>query len=205
MKRKFKIGDKVEVLEEKKQAEVLAVDNDIVTDFPYLARFDNSCARWCREDELELIPPTPKDLLKPGMVVEYVNGEFAMVFENAQNKLFFIASDGMQISVSGYDENLVNDCSDVSISKIYGLRRTEYDLNDISTHCRGLLWERGNLYNAKLVCVESYTSYFTKGKIYEIENGLLYGNRNRKLNSVFKNIAEINVNLLSKFIELVED
>lgn len=62
------------------------------------------------------------------------------------------------------------------------------------------------LYNARLVCIKGQTPHFTKGRIYEVREGLVYGNENERSNyTVFKNIDEINEYLVSQFIELVED
>lgn len=60
-------------------------------------------------------------------------------------------------------------------------------------------------YNAKIVCVESCSFHFTKGKIYKVENGNLYDDDNQTDCHSYDNIDEINDCYYSKFIELVED
>lgn len=64
-------------------------------------------------------------------------------------------------------------------------------------------------YNAKIVCVK-VVGRFTKGKIYEVKDGFLFDDiglkfEKRSVNSKgYKNIEEINNNLVSQFIEVVE-
>lgn len=65
-------------------------------------------------------------------------------------------------------------------------------------------WIRPEPYNAKIVCIKGQTPHFTKGRIYEVNNGVLYGNENSEFDCNAKNIDEINEYLGSKFIELVE-
>ena len=58
-------------------------------------------------------------------------------------------------------------------------------------------------YNGKVVCVEAFEGYTTKGKIYEVVDGTITyenGMKSRK----HKTIEDINKHMISQFIELVE-
>lgn len=65
-------------------------------------------------------------------------------------------------------------------------------------------------YNAKLVCVKTEgTTNFTIGKVYEVKDGILHGNKHKFgidpfNNEPFKNLDEINKFMAAYFIELVE-
>lgn len=66
-------------------------------------------------------------------------------------------------------------------------------------------WIRSEPYNAKIVCVESLSCHFTKGRIYFVRNGYLYDKDKQVDRSSYADIDEINDCYYSKFIELVED
>lgn len=60
-------------------------------------------------------------------------------------------------------------------------------------------------YNAKIVCVKTNEStLFTKGKIYNVQDGVLYPNGKYYRYGEFKNIDDINDHLIPEFIEVVE-
>lgn len=58
-------------------------------------------------------------------------------------------------------------------------------------------------YSGKIICVSAATDLFTKGKIYEVINGILTGNRGLKFTQ-FDSLRCLNRRLQSQFIELVE-
>lgn len=142
---KFKVGDKVELIDDERSGVIAQVnENDIL---PYLVFINGVGQWWYPESKLKLSPPTPKEMLKPGMVVEHANGRLSMVFENARNELCFTILYGGHVKAIDYDENLVfitseQNTSEWSISKIYGLCYNDYYLPDISRDHRELLWER---------------------------------------------------------------
>lgn len=58
-------------------------------------------------------------------------------------------------------------------------------------------------YSGKIICVSAATELFTKGKIYEVINGILTGNRELKFTK-FDSLRSLNCRMESQFIELVE-
>lgn len=146
MEYKFKVGDKIKITDTANpyfygESGVVVDIDPYDTEAPYLIFVSYSITFWCEENDLELIPLTPKAMLKTGMAVELADGRLAMVYENAQNELFFI-NQGGSIKVAEYDENLANTNSEWNISKIYGFRHSNHYLNEVSTNRRYLLWER---------------------------------------------------------------
>lgn len=65
-----------------------------------------------------------------------------------------------------------------------------------------------DVYNAKLVCIHAGSRLFTKGRIYEVKNGFFKDNEGKKyghaIDLPYSNIDQINIEICSKFIELVE-
>lgn len=58
------------------------------------------------------------------------------------------------------------------------------------------------MYSGKIKCIKGY--YFTEGKIYNVNNGLLVDDKGNKFEK-FVSLGEINANLLSKFEEVKDD
>ena len=58
-------------------------------------------------------------------------------------------------------------------------------------------------YNGKVVCVEAFEGYTTKGKIYEVVDGTITYENGMK-SQKHKTIEDINKHMISQFIELVE-
>lgn len=71
-------------------------------------------------------------------------------------------------------------------------------------------WERKfEYYNCKVVCINSNnSSYFTKGKVYKVEKGIVDNDGHTEshyFGSQIKNIDDLNSRSSIKFIELAED
>lgn len=66
-------------------------------------------------------------------------------------------------------------------------------------------WEREKKYNSKVVCIESHNKFFTKGKIYKVEEGDIYDDEGDLHYMKIENLNDLNENSSQKFIELVED
>lgn len=65
--------------------------------------------------------------------------------------------------------------------------------------------EKPKYYTGKVVCVTPFTSFYTKGKVYEIKDGVGKNDEGNKMtNRPVKSFAEFRQNMVSKFIELVE-
>lgn len=65
--------------------------------------------------------------------------------------------------------------------------------------------EKPKYYTGKVVCVSPATSFYTKGKIYEIKDGVGKDDDGDKMtNKPVKSFEEFSQAMLSKFIELVE-
>lgn len=64
--------------------------------------------------------------------------------------------------------------------------------------------EKPKYYTGKVVCIDSKTSSFTKGKIYVVTNGNLNSNDGVYEYHRFTSFADIQGTLASEFIELVE-
>ena len=64
--------------------------------------------------------------------------------------------------------------------------------------------EEPKYYNGKVVCVESRTPRFTTGKIYKVDNGALIDDDGLLSAFRYKSLYDINETFLSTFIELVE-
>ena len=65
--------------------------------------------------------------------------------------------------------------------------------------------EKPKYYNGKVVCVSPLTSLFTKGKVYEIKDGVGKDDEGNITTCIpVKSLEEFNRQMLSKFIELVE-
>lgn len=65
--------------------------------------------------------------------------------------------------------------------------------------------EKPKYYSGKVVCVSSYTSFYTKGKIYEIKDGVGKDDTGDTMTRrPVKSFEEFNRRMLSEFIELVE-
>lgn len=61
--------------------------------------------------------------------------------------------------------------------------------------------EQPKMFDAKVVCVHSESEDFTKGKVYEVDNGTLQGNGNNY--SPFRDLEDINLRMIPQFIEFV--
>jgi hypothetical protein len=62
-------------------------------------------------------------------------------------------------------------------------------------------------YNGKVVCVERFNSFVTKGKVYQFENGLTIddvGDPMPFTKNPIKDVGELNKRLSSSFIEVIE-
>lgn len=64
--------------------------------------------------------------------------------------------------------------------------------------------EKPKYYSGKIVCTKSLTSSFTKGKIYEVKNGVLYSDDGQYKDPLFTSFYEILASMASEFVELVE-
>lgn len=64
--------------------------------------------------------------------------------------------------------------------------------------------EKPKYYTGKVVCIDSKTSSFTKGKTYVVTNGNLNSNDGVYEYHRFASFADIQATLASQFIELVE-
>lgn len=204
----FKVGDKVRVLN--KNGIVVHIDNndDLLR---YLVVDKHNHILWCSDDELELIPPTPKEMLKVGMVVENNIGFLFMVYKNKSDNILFINECGNYSQLKNYNDNLINNYRErYDIVKIYGLCDSNSNLNEISVNCRDLIWERKpEYYNGKVVCINDNNSvFFTKGKVYKVEKGIVDNDGHTEshyFGSQIKNIDDLNSRSSIKFIELAED
>lgn len=211
----FKVGDKVNVSNfgsgiNYKSATIVHIDSNDVP-LPYLVIVKSSRSVWCSGNDLELIPPTPKEMLKVGMVVELDNGGLRIVCQNRDDNLILNDKNGDFIEVDNYDEQLKCDLFfDYNIKKIYSLSNKNYNLNEISTINRILIWERKpEYYNGKVVCINDNNSiFFTKGKVYKVEKGIVDNDGHTEphyFDAPIKSIDDLNSRSSIKFIELVED
>lgn len=65
--------------------------------------------------------------------------------------------------------------------------------------------EKPKYYTGKVVCVTPFTSFYTKGKVYEIKDGVGKNDDGNKMtNRPVKSFAEFRQKMVSEFIELVE-
>lgn len=204
----FKVGDKVRV--SNKSGIVAYIDNndDLLR---YLVVDKPRHIQWCSGDDLKLIPPTPKEMLKVGMVVELDDGALRIVCQTRGDNLILNNKNGNFIEVDNYDEQLKCDLFfDYNIKKIYSLSNKNYNLNEISTINRILIWERKpEYYNGKVVCINDNNSiFFTKGKVYKVEKGIVDNDGHTEphyFDAPIKSIDDLNSRSSIKFIELVED
>ena len=101
------------------------------------------------EATTKLNEPTPKSLLETGMVVEYNNGERALVLVGdlptelyGIQKFVFLNRDSCGfMNGSGYDDNLISKFGYYNVNRIY--KPNVCSLN-IFNHCNdsNLIWER---------------------------------------------------------------
>lgn len=155
-----------------------------------------------------------KEDLKTCDVVEVRDGDIYILLKGnfMGNELAFMdVEDGCFIGLDSYNNNLCN-MNDKNFD-IMKVKRFDYTgdvfraLGMIEGYKKQEMvwdWIRPESYNARIVCINSQTDHFTKGKIYKVENGNLYGNGNKKFDGNVQNIDEVNEGLMSKFIELVE-
>lgn len=65
--------------------------------------------------------------------------------------------------------------------------------------------EKPKYYSGKVVCVSAFSDFFTKGKVYEIKDGVGKDDEGTQITSKpVKSFKEFNQKMLSEFIELVE-
>ncbi len=65
--------------------------------------------------------------------------------------------------------------------------------------------EKPKYYTGKVVCVSAFSDFFTKGKVYEIKDGVgKCGDGTKTTRTPVKSFEEFNQKMLSEFIELVE-
>lgn len=81
-----------------------------------------------------------KDMLKPGMVVEYANGKFRLVTQS-ENKLFLITND-VYLPLDGYSNTLTHSVSAFTINKVYRIIAPEALDFLKSTGKLELIWSR---------------------------------------------------------------
>lgn len=63
--------------------------------------------------------------------------------------------------------------------------------------------EKPKYFTGKIVCVNSINKWFTKGKIYNVDNGVFKDNEGDE-HKRFKSVEQLNKIYMSQFIELVE-
>lgn len=158
-----------------------------------------------------------KEDLKPCDVVETRDEDLYILLKGDfwENELAFMdVKNGCYFSFDNYDNNLYNR---YGIKGLDIMKVKHFDYSGNAFRALGMIenyakhkidwdWIRPEPYNAKIVCIESQTPHFTKGKIYEVRDGVVYENENERSNyTVVKNINEVNECLMSQFIELVED
>lgn len=157
-----------------------------------------------------------KEDLKLCDVVETRNGDLYVLLKgdfDGVELAFMNVKTGCFFSFDSCDNNL---CDTGGCEKFDIMKVKRFDYSGDAFRALGMVehhekceiewdWIRPEPYNAKVVCIEGITSHFTKGRIYEVENGVLYGNKNNEFDVNAKNIDEINERLGSRFIELVED
>ncbi len=66
------------------------------------------------------------------------------------------------------------------------------------------LMQRQKCFNGKVVCIKAGTPLFTKGKIYKIEDGIITDNIHPISSYCIKSIDDLNNVMASRFVEIVE-
>lgn len=157
-----------------------------------------------------------KEDLKLCDVVETRNGDLHILLKGDFNKnelAFMDVKTGCYFSFDSYDNNL---CDRYGIKEFDVMKVKHFIYSGNAFQALGMIenckkeeldwdWIRPEPYNAKIVCVESLSSHFTKGKIYFVRNGYLYDKDKQIDHSSYANIDEINDCYYSQLIELVED
>lgn len=59
-------------------------------------------------------------------------------------------------------------------------------------------------YNGKVICIEAFSREYTKGKIYELKNGIVIDDDGDCI-GIYKNFEDFSMRHCSKFIEIVGD
>ena len=97
-----------------------------------------------------------------------------------------------------------------TIYKVYNIDDLDGNTNELLTNKdKQVIWERKQLYNAKVVCIGSYPAYkgsnqFIKGKIYKVKDGRMIYENGLKSEKIFDSLSNINDYFNSQFIELVD-
>lgn len=155
MKTKFRVGDTVKVVKIVDPAifekEYLGKTYTIRRVNPHKGLYDKhnyyevtdlNCCCVFFEEELELVSSNPFTIsdLKTGLVVEYANGERALVVNDR-----LLSDDGYNM-LESYNEDLTCDNPCYTINRIYTINVDEvYNLEDfLSFENLELIWERKN-------------------------------------------------------------
>lgn len=140
-----------------------------------------------------------KSDLKSRMVVELRNGSRRMVVIDEEGRLLFLGKDD---HVTDYlmKEDMTCDKTISNIADIMKVFESVFSLDDVDK-TQKLIWERKEYYNGKIICYEENgSSFFTKGKVYEVKDGAIFADLGVKIRA-YKTLDEINVFLMSDFIE----
>ena len=140
-----------------------------------------------------------KSDLKSRMVVEFRNGSRKMVVIDEEEGMLFLGKDRWMSDEFMNDDMIHSDklLEEFDIMKVF---EPVHGFKNVSK-TQKLIWERKEYYNGKIICYEENgSSFFTKGKVYEVKNGVIISDDG--LNSrEFKTLDEINDNLVPDFIE----
>jgi len=131
--------------------------------------------------------------LKLGMIVENKNQDIFLVlnYDVSTDTATLINS---QNTISMHESFVKSD----TIYKVYNIDDLDGNINELLTRkVKQVIWERKQLYNAKVVCIGSYPSYkgsnqFIKGKIYKVKDGRMIYENGLKSEKIFDSLSNVN-------------
>lgn len=160
---KYKIGDRVKIVSKKNDSgawnlngnmdcwlgKIMTIEKVCYSNSAYEMIEDNGDWDWY-EDMIEGLAEFTKDDLKPCMVVILRDGSIGIVGEviGGKNILFdndeYIPFEDIMDDLTIYDSTEIDQCIDeeLDIMKVYDVNKYSFDMLEIGTSNRELLWER---------------------------------------------------------------
>jgi hypothetical protein len=189
-KPKFKVGDKVKVKTNRDVRDltrrgfpegIIKQIGEVVDLTPFddlvIVRFQNSFAKW-------RVPTCFLKLAKPEKIIIYRNGAEVVAKNTATGKTGVARCNPA-------DEFDFNTGAKLAFERLINPEPEKP--------------KKPKYYNGKVVCVSPFTSFYTKGKVYEIKDGVGKDDVGNIATCIpVKSFEEFNQQMLSKFIELVE-
>lgn len=220
MTTKYKVGDKVKIIENLNPYDAIQYGCDVtlaMLDFEgktctikSIHSINNNIVYQVEENvyfwteamfeglvETKKVDSFTKADLKSGMVVEFKSGKRGFVIDDR------IVAEYTCALLSDYDNNLDTDGPSFNIAKVFKTKSATIS-GIFDNNCLELIWEKNPDYNGKVVCVDAgETCCWTVGKIYQFVDGVVVNDLGECCSKI-ESFDQLNKASAAKWLEVVE-